>query len=232
MRNRERVIECLKVFPKLYFDKNETLLPSKMGYFIYRKGVDKSPIESPTFPRRLSFIHHSSVICEFSLWYDADISHLYELEHIWVYADDNDKVVKIEASFHGSFSGFSPEDKLLVEPGKHAHCSSIEQFPLSIEESTRICENPGSEGLLIIGLNAPELQDFKEELRISYKNEEIDGLIREDFQKYAFTPSYEMIEEFIPSEDILCPWEELREYIKTFLYDKLSELKAKSGEKM
>ena len=85
----------------LLFDAREPFLPLAAGYTLFRQSgpspsfrqgfaVDLAPQGHP--PARLAI--------EYAIWWDWDIGHLYELEHVWVYVDDGGRVVRCEASWH------------------------------------------------------------------------------------------------------------------------------------
>lgn len=69
-------------------------------------------------------------VIEYALWFDWDIQHLYDLEHVWVHLDANGAVVRVEGTMHGmrvcadagtglpEMQGDRPV--LYLEPGKHA----------------------------------------------------------------------------------------------------------------
>ena len=85
---------------------------------------------SPSFPREIQLREASALAIEYAIWWDWDIQHLYELEHIWVYIDGDGKLVAAEASWHGGFNQMLADNKqipildsrlaLYSEPGKHA----------------------------------------------------------------------------------------------------------------
>ena len=84
--------------PVIQFDKNEPFLPSVVGYTIFRQSA-----ASPSFPRDIQLRDRAQFVIEYAIWWDWDIQHLYELEHVWVYVDGGE-VVDIEASWHGKFN--------------------------------------------------------------------------------------------------------------------------------
>jgi len=161
-----------KFFPPLLFDQHE---PIKIGYSIYAAKSPADNYQSPTFPRPLYFIKElletesdADTIIEYSLLYEADISHLYELEHLWVYLYEN-KIIKIEGSRHGLITNLKPEMQIFVEPGKHGHF----QKPLTDRLKNfliNFCSKPGSEGFNTDRIMAPELLMFKTKLILEYKN--------------------------------------------------------------
>lgn len=70
-----------------------------------------------------------------AIWWDWDIGHLYELEHVWVYLDDQGRVRRGEASAHGGYHDMAVDGRLPLtgqrltlcsEPGKHAFDPSFD----------------------------------------------------------------------------------------------------------
>lgn len=85
--------------PYLYFDKHEPFFPVRVGVTIFeREGA------SPSFRRSFSFRDpRVKKIIEYAIYWDYDIQHLYELEHVWVYIGHEGEVIDCEASFHGKY---------------------------------------------------------------------------------------------------------------------------------
>jgi hypothetical protein len=73
--------------PIIQFDAHELFLRLAAGYTIF-----KNYNESLSFPRQIE-LHkmghpEAAFAIEYAIWWDWDIQHLYELEHIWVYIAD------------------------------------------------------------------------------------------------------------------------------------------------
>ena len=85
--------------PRLLFDKLEPFFPSVVGYTIFREDG-----ESPSFPRRIELTDGATICIEYAVWWDWDIQHLYELEHVWIYLDADENVVRADASWHGGWN--------------------------------------------------------------------------------------------------------------------------------
>jgi putative hydrolase of the HAD superfamily len=127
---------ALRYAPRIRFDMQEPFYPSAVGYTVFR---ESGP--SPSFPRVI-FLNDPAVIAiECAIWWDWDIQHLYELEHVWIYLDAAGNLVDAEASWHGSYHsmvewrGSVPhipnEDGRLVvysEAGKHAFAPSPDRL--------------------------------------------------------------------------------------------------------
>lgn len=115
--------------PLIRFDAREPFFPSVAGYTLFRQNS-----ASPSFPREINLPENAAFAIEYAIWWDWDIQHLYELEHIWVYVDGAGDIVDAEASWHGRYhpmrdeSGGLPLDDgrlaLHSEPGKHAFAPS------------------------------------------------------------------------------------------------------------
>ena len=105
---------ALKYKPNIMFDKAEPFDVKGMGCSVfYQSG------KSASFDRSID-IDKSQVefAIEFAVYFDYDIQHLYDLEHIWVFVDHAGKVCDAEASFHGNYfkSLILDENQLRMEP--------------------------------------------------------------------------------------------------------------------
>ncbi len=110
--------------PRLMLDLAEPYRPFAFGYTLFR-----APAASPS--SKFSVEPKGSLTIEYAIYYDWDIGHLYDLEHVWVHLDDAGGVIAVEASAHGSRllvdagSGqpemFGDRPVVYVEAGKHAH---------------------------------------------------------------------------------------------------------------
>jgi len=110
--------------PVLLLDAREPYRPTHAGYTVFR-----TPGQSPS--SKFLIEPRGAVTIEYAIWYDWDIGHLYDLEHVWVHLDGAGEVVAVEASAHGRrepmalpggglpVHGHRPV--LFAEPGKHAH---------------------------------------------------------------------------------------------------------------
>lgn len=111
--------------PVIQFDVREPFVPSVVGYTIFRHDAP-----SASFPREIQLADNIAFAIEYAIWWDWDIQHLYELEHIWIYVEEDGSIAEAEASWHGRYhqmrdeSGRLPtcEGRLALysEPGKHA----------------------------------------------------------------------------------------------------------------
>ncbi|WP_159585490.1 HAD family hydrolase [Chelativorans xinjiangense] len=80
--------------PLLMLDAHEPYPPLAMGYTVFRE-----PGQSPSSKFQVRPL--GGAVIEYAVWYDWDIGHMYDLEHVWVYLDGTGKVERVEASRHG-----------------------------------------------------------------------------------------------------------------------------------
>jgi putative hydrolase of the HAD superfamily len=199
--------------PILRFDAREPFLPLAVAYSIFRKNTISS-----SFPRRIELSKVEKpgpeLAIEYAIWWDWDIVHLFELEHIWVFLDKKGHVVRGEASWHsschnmGANGGLPLTDERLTlfsEPGKHAFAPMVGWLLDKTEETLLLCRQmAGTGGLLITPL-------FKELTNL--KTAEVDRLVYTCLQHHAFEPSFEFSCSFSISADILVPWPALYKWI-------------------
>ena len=77
---------AIKYAPRIRFDAREPFMPSVIGYTVFRETC-----KSLSFPREITITAETPIVIEYAVWWDWDIEHLYELEHIWVLLDENGK---------------------------------------------------------------------------------------------------------------------------------------------
>jgi putative hydrolase of the HAD superfamily len=106
--------------PILVATADEPFPPRVYGYTIFRAAGPSPSSKFAVTPR-------AAAVIEYAVWYDYDIAHLYDLEHVWVHVDAAGAVVAVEASRHGQrldMAGAAVEaghPVLAIETGKHAH---------------------------------------------------------------------------------------------------------------
>jgi glycerophosphoryl diester phosphodiesterase len=199
--------------PILRFDANEPFLPLAAGYTIFRADGP-----SPSMKRQIVLAApehpHATQAIEYAIWWDWDIGHLYELEHVWVYMDDQGRVVGCEASWHGQYhdmaqaSGIALEgDHVMVysEPGKHAFAPDPAWFAERWRPHHRVTsrELAGLGGVL-----APAMFGG----RIA-RTPLSDTLVRTYLARHAFDPAWEFSHAFSFEAHQLVPWLALRDWI-------------------
>ncbi len=208
--------------PFIRFDQREPFLPSAIGYTVFRKTAS-----SFSFPREVQVEDGIAFAIEYAIWWDWDIQHLYELEHIWVYLDSGGALVKAEASWHGRFhqmldeGGRLPQHdgRLIVfsEPGKHAFAPSPQWLLRRKAKTSTSCGvRAGAMGVHVTPL--------------------FDGIIRDDrplnnrlahtwLERRSFQPSFVFDREFDLRSIAFVPWQSLNQWIPTRVSNLLDELK-------
>ncbi len=117
--------------PQLMLDSAEPYRPFAFGYTLFRL-----PGQSPS--SKFEIVPAGALTLEYAIYYDWDIGHLYDLEHVWVHLAGDGTVVRVEASAHGGRKPmnigaglpqmYGTHPVVYVEAGKHAHWSAPQQM--------------------------------------------------------------------------------------------------------
>lgn len=196
--------ELARLFsPILLLDKREPFRPQVIGVTVAR-----SPTLSSSFSGNLMLVPpNDGVIIEYALWWDWDINHLYELEHVWVTgSNSNDKPVvwAVEGSSHGGSRKLDAARRdthpvVYCEPGKHAFFVPESAPSLEPRTLTLLCQDWAGCGGLIGRAVAPGSVP----LRFDPANRRV---TRRWLQQHAFTPSFEFTTEVVMETLPLRPW--------------------------
>ena len=90
---------ALRYAPIVHFDQNETIPLQAVGYTIA-----KETTRSQSFPKREIVVpQDAAFVIEYAYYWDYDIQHMYDLEHIWVTVSGDGQVMDAEGSFHGKY---------------------------------------------------------------------------------------------------------------------------------
>jgi glycerophosphoryl diester phosphodiesterase len=212
--------------PVLLFDLNEPFYPLAAGYTIFRcSGL------SPSFRkgRRIELTPEgedlANLAVEYAIWWDWDIGHLYELEHVWVYVDERGRVVRGEASWHGDYHDMRHKGQLALkdgrlavysEPGKHAFAPTPDWFR---ERHAKFKRSPtsalaGRSGVLVTEYleGAVERTPLHDRLAHTYLADN------------AFEPSWDFSNAFRFAPEMLVPWPALRDWMPIRVKDWLARL--------
>ena len=189
----------------------EPFRPQVIGYTIFR---EDGP--SPSFPRhirRSASQEPAEIVIEYALWWDWDINHLYELEHIWIYIDQESQVVGLESSWHGSIRDLYKQGAinydgrhplLFTSPGKHAFALDSRHF---IQHQAKY---PGltSKYAGINGTEQPKL--FAQTIK---RTPVSDRLVHSYLSRFAFEPSWQFDTQIKVRKQMLVPWSALESWI-------------------
>lgn len=210
---------ALRYAPDLYFDVMEPFKPVRIGVTVF-----ESTAPSPSFERVVEVdASRTAMAIEYAIYWDYDIQHLYELEHVWVFVGHNGEVVHCECSSHGhrligllrDRSNLSADGRvrLFSQPGKHAMSPIAEFFRLMPNAESCCMEEAGKDGLL-------EPAMFRGELRT---RPDVDLLAKQCLQQYRFQPTFEyVLHEWDPA--LFVSWEQLRREIPIRLNGLLASL--------
>ena len=226
--NRRHVSEsdhelALQHAPLIRFDAKEPFLPSAAGYTVFRETA-----ASDSFPREIQFREDVAAAIEYAIWWDWDIQHLYELEHVWVYLDDGGNLVAAEASWHGGFNRMRDDDQcipmrdnrlaLYSEPGKHAFAPAVEWLLDRKTITDSSCGvHAGKRGVHVTPLFKSVIQQDK-----PYNNR----LVHTWLERRQFEPSYDFSQVFDLRRTVLVPWRNLFKWIPVRVDACLKELRA------
>ena len=128
----------LRYAPIVHFDQNETIPLQAVGYTIA-----KETTRSQSFPKREIVVpQDAAFVIEYAYYWDYDIQHMYDLEHIWVTVSGDGQVMDAEGSFHGKYlklllpelpGALLPTQghvHAFCQPGKHAFMPNGQLFRL------------------------------------------------------------------------------------------------------
>ncbi|MEL6269059.1 MAG: glycerophosphodiester phosphodiesterase family protein, partial [Chloroflexota bacterium] len=201
---------AIKYAPRIRFDRVEPFWPSVVGYTVFRKST-----KSLSFPRNIELDESVEAVIEYATWWDWDIQHLYELEHIWVYVDADGNIVRTDASWHGGWNQMQTADSeiplengrvtLFSEPGKHAFAATtttlLERRPVTDASAG---ENAGKMAVHVTPLFEGVILD-----RTPTNNR----VVRTYLERLRFTPTYEFTSVFDLRDAVFVPWNTLQEWI-------------------
>lgn len=235
MDKKEQYKIAREYAPEIYFDKREPFLPIKVGYTI----TDKV-ITSPSFQRKLE-PPERGVVIEYAIYWDWDITHHYDLEHLWVFVDKEGMVEAFEGSAHGLCLRLWPDppsleefiyalyNKKKLDRGKQPLSGTDRRKGKNIWVLTAYSQ-PGKHGF------APDPGWFSKHREFIIKectlragkdglhqgfpgkkitvNEARNRLVKKYLQDRAFVPSFEFEQRFsLAGEQLLVPWEQLKSFI-------------------
>lgn len=212
-----------RLAPVIRFGANEPFLPSRVG-----ATVITAPGRSPSAPLDLVFEPGVVRIVEYAIWWDWDIQHLYELEHVWIKLDAAGAIVGVDASAHGGlFPMLRPVGSLPIEdgrvvlyaePGKHAFHAAPETILALADENRVACrELAGIGGIL---LNAM----FRDALGAVSREDH--RAVRRYLECRAFVPAYTFSQRFDLSAVEFVSWPDLAAWIPGRVLSVLGEVRA------
>ncbi len=211
LENSQDLALAARFAPVIHFDEAEPFFPLTVGYTIFH-----TEEQSPSFFRRIErgWRPDWSIAIEYAIWWDWDIGHLYELEHVWVYIDGKEQPVWVESSSHGAYASMVLEDGTLPledghpvvysQPGKHAFSPTPHWFRMFRDivyaETTA---NAGEGGVLVKSMYARQIA----------KTPEADAGVAAWLRGKAFQPAMKFNRAFRVTPEMLVPWPVLDAWI-------------------
>ncbi len=201
---------ALRYAPIIHYDVNETIPLHRVGYTVFREEM-----RSDSFPKRRVCPEHCGLVIEYALFWDYDIQHMYDLEHIWVYVGADGRVRKAEASFHGKYLNLWAPDMPFAQevedghvhawcqPGKHAFLPDGQLFRLIPGWKESCLEESG--GAVLVG------GPFEGTYQVT---PEVDARCGQYIRQHlAFSPAMIFRQGQMVEGDMLCTWPELKAWI-------------------
>lgn len=210
--------------PVLMFDRLEPFLPVRVGVTVLHRGD-----RSPSFRREFEWNRTGlSFVIEYAIYWDYDIGHMYDLEHVWVYVGEDGSVMDGEASFHGKYLKSLLKDRsnvdgrrirLYSQPGKHAFSPDPDLFLLLPDLRLATRERAGEGGLLVPDM----LQGMLE------SGPETDRLVTAFLRSRAFDPTMEYAAFPLTGSGLLTSCSELLQEIPVRIGQELEKLRRNEG---
>ena len=130
--------------PILQLDSAEPFRPVAVGVTIY-SGPGKS------VSSKFDITPEAGPVIEYAIYWDHDIQHLYDLEHVWIHLDWDGRVVRVDGSQHGRRLRLAAElegDRVTLcpEPGKHALFAAPADLRTQAEAMGHMCGPAAGEG--------------------------------------------------------------------------------------
>lgn len=202
--------------PVLLLDRAEPFRPTGVGVTEFTQS-GRSPSSKFT-------VTPQGVRClEYAVFWDHDIGHTYDLEHIWVHLSAAGTVTALEASFHGqrhtidiALRGQQP--MIWVEAGKHAHFKNRAHRDQMAEVTRQMTgAGAGKEGL---HLGNPFAADFG---AVSAQDHRV---VRLHLQRLAFCPALGRAMAHNLADAPLMAWDDLAQWIPKRVQSILADLRA------
>lgn len=212
------------IAPVIRFVDNEPFLPTRVGITVLTE-----PRQSPSAELQITFGPDVARVVEYAIWWDWDIQHLYELEHVWLKLDAADNVIAVAASAHGElFDMLRPDGSLPVEdgrvtlysePGKHAFHATPDPIHVKRQWLEACCGPLTSEGHVLINAMF--------ETAFAGITAEDHRAVRRHLEGRAFLPTFRFGHAFDVAALERLSWPELHDYIARRVPEVLAQVRAR-----
>ena len=214
----------LRYAPEIYSDEHETIPIRAVGYSIVRENC-----VSESFPKRNILTGgQTAFVIEYAYYWDYDIQHMYDLEHIWVHVGQDGTVLGADGSFHGGFTplkwqGVSQftDDHIhaYCQPGKHAFVADA-VMAKAVPGARDACTGKAGGPVLVGGPFAGAYHPTEEDDRLS------EWYIR----KYlSFEPTFRFSKTTLETAQYM-PWETLKARIPGWIATECERIRTLAGQ--
>ncbi len=200
--------------PVLLLDRAEPFRPMAVG-------VSEYAVKTKSVSSKFEIVPKGERCLEYAIFWDYDIGHLYDLEHVWVHLDGG-KVVAVEATQHGERIPVDLQCRgngkplLWCEAGKHAHFSNRMQRDSRVEATRCLAMAQAGEGGVHRG--NPFVDELKPLTALHHR------LARLHLKRLAFEPVFGRGQPFDIADAVTVCWHELAAWIPKRLEALLSDL--------
>ena len=190
--------------PVLLLDSLEPYRPITIGFTVFNAAA-----QSPSSKFKIDPV--ADTVIEYAIYWDYDIKHIYDLEHVWVHIDKAGRVAAVEASQHGQrvpmTGGFTDNRvSLFVEPGEHALFATRPALHARADLARSACgQRAGGGGVHTKNLFGPAA--FGDPSR------HIHRLARLWLRRHAFAPAFDGAVALHTRDCPLVPWPDLAAWI-------------------
>ena len=225
---------ALRHAPIIHYDAADTIPLRAVGYTVFHETAP-----SRSFPGRLAEVPEGAAFTvEYACYFDYDIGHMYDLEHVWVTVGRDGAVLDAQGSFHGKYlsilvpgwpGSLPPEDghvHAFCQPGKHAFLAAGNITRLFPRWDTCCSEADG--GVLLgnpfCAAHSPTGRDLF--TPTAEDNRNAARYLREEL---SFRPTLDFSRAEIPPAELFMPWPELFAAIPGWIAAECGRLREKYG---
>lgn len=225
---------ALRHAPIIHYDAADTIDLRAVGYTVFRHTAP-----SQSFPgRQVEVPPEAAFTVEYACYFDYDIGHMYDLEHVWVTVSPEGEVLDAQGSFHGKYlsilvpgwpGSIPPEHgrvHAFCQPGKHAFLAAGNITRLFPHWDT-CCSR--AEGGVLLGnpfcaAHSPTGRDLFTPTAEDHRNAA--RFLREEL---SFQPTLDFSRAEIPAPALFMPWPELFQAIPGWIAAECDRLRALYG---
>ncbi|MBR3017038.1 MAG: hypothetical protein IKH57_08170 [Clostridia bacterium] len=225
---------ALRHAPIIHYDAADTIPLRAVGWTVFHETAP-----SRSFPgRKVEVGPGAAFTVEYACYFDYDIGHMYDLEHVWVTIDREGRPMAAEGSFHGKYlsilvpgwpGSLPPENgrvHAFCQPGKHAFLAAGNITRLFPHWDT-CCSHP--EGGVLLGnpfcaAHTPTGKDAFTPTEEDHRN--ASRWLRE---KLAFEPTLDFSRAEIPDASLFMTWDELYERVPGWIEEECGRIRGAFG---